>query len=374
LAFDNENNKSTITTTEKNVCANGHKNHVYVANSDITDMMHIGKCEAEGANKYVGTFSTEVTSYNLATKEFTLGYSYPVFDECILNANPMVTYPSITDDQYKCLHYLEKTQDNFYCVTCKFGYTGKILEANTQTYVVCDTPVAGCSSDFYGGFYLNKESYVAHEIDTAVVVPCHSCPSGQIPFYHIAFSNSSDPNVVVPKPFSMNQATVPEVANGNDNQTKCLAPEAASFNMNNVNFTMTFPSNCGIGLVNTSASKDYTSSGTQTLFCLECASGYRKVIDASSHVTTNCEIIPNCDPNRTHHWFNNCSKCLPSYAWTWSSGRGPHFDECVTREIDNCAVVSGVGANQTCKFCAKGFNLVGAHCEKFIVPKCNAFN
>lgn len=88
-------------------------------------------------------------------------------------------------------------------------------------------------------------------------------------------------------------------------------------------------------------------------------------------MVTECKAISNCDPNRTDHWFNSCSKCLNTHAWSYSSG-AINFDNCVTRNIDNCEVVDNTGANQICKYCAKGYDLVYNRCEKNLVAKCGS--
>jgi hypothetical protein len=133
----------------------------------------------------------------------------------------------------------------------------------------------------------------------------------------------------------------PETDNGIDLQIKCLKPEAASFSIDSSKFTLTFPENCGLGLINTFVEKSYTDS-SKTLFCAECQSGFKKIVDANN-VVTQCKVIPNCDPNRTGHWFNNCFKCLNTHAWHWSSNTGTLYDECVVRTIPNCEVVYNNG-------------------------------
>lgn len=141
-----------------------------------------------------------------------------------------------------------------------------------------------------------------------------------------------------------------------------------SFNMNTADFTINFISNCGLALMDTSREKKYTES-VKTIFCVECAPGYKKVVNADN-VTTGCEFIPNCNPNRSDKWFNSCSQCLNSHAWGWDNTKGPLYDVCVEKEIANCMVVDGVGQSQTCKICQKGFRLTNGKCEKFLVPKC----
>lgn len=64
--------------------------------------------------------------------------------------------------------------------------------------------------------------------------------------------------------------------------------------MSDDQFTLSFPANCGLGLFDTSQKKDFTKT-PKSLFCAECAPGYKKVIDADS-VVTQCKAIPNCDP------------------------------------------------------------------------------
>lgn len=82
---------------------------------------------------------------------------------------------------------------------------------------------------------------------------------------------------------------------------------ASSFQMIASQFTLSFPTNCGLGLFDTSKAKDYTKS-PRSLFCAECAPGFKKVVD-ENNVVTQCKQIPNCDAQRNDKWFNNCSKC-----------------------------------------------------------------
>lgn len=60
------------------------------------------------------------------------------------------------------------------------------------------------------------------------------------------------------QPFSMASATPETAANGIDLQIKCLKPEAASFSIDASKFTLTFPENCGLGLIKTNVEKSYT--------------------------------------------------------------------------------------------------------------------
>lgn len=68
-------------------------------------------------------------------------------------------------------------------------------------------------------------------------------------------------------------------------QTRCLAPNANSFQMDVNSFTLTFPANCGLGLFDTSTTKSYTSNLKKSLYCAECQSGYKKVYDNNNIVT-----------------------------------------------------------------------------------------
>lgn len=141
--------------------------------------------------------------------------------------------------------------------------------------------------------------------------------------------------------------------------------------MDPTKFTLTFPENCGLGLVSTTDEKSYTDV-SRTIFCTECQSGYKKVFNANS-IVTQCKVIPNCDPNRTAHWFNNCSKCLSTHAWHWSSTLGTLYDECVVKTIPNCEVVFNDVSAQVCKFCEKGYDLIDGKCEKYTVARCTSY-
>lgn len=276
-----------------------------------------------------------------------------------------------------CQHYTLDT-GIYYCISCKKGYTGKVETEpnNNKNYVTCDTAITGCSTDTYGGFYINRKSEAAHNFKSDLFFTCHKCSSGFIPFLFIDIDTSNN-NVkyLVPTPFKISNDT-PNVTEGsqtsadlNDVQVKCVKPEPASFSMSS--FQKIFPDNCGLGLFNTTVEKSSLGSGESPLYCAECASGYQKIHDQASNVVTECKAISNCDPNRTDHWFNACSKCLNTHAWSYTGG-AINFDNCVTRNIENCEVVDNTGPNQVCKYCAKGFDLINNRCEKHLVAKCGA--
>ena len=49
-------------------------------------------------------------------------------------------------------------------------------------------------------------------------------------------------------------------------------------------FTLSFPANCGLGLFDTSKNKDFTKP-SGSLYCVECAPGYKKIYDTNNIVT-----------------------------------------------------------------------------------------
>lgn len=50
----------------------------------------------------------------------------------------------------------------------------------------------------------------------------------------------------------------PQQNGGDDLQLQCLIPVASSFQMNANQFTLSFPTNCGLGLFDTSINKEFT--------------------------------------------------------------------------------------------------------------------
>lgn len=64
------------------------------------------------------------------------------------------------------------------------------MKNGSDTYVTCDTLIDGCSSELYGGFYLNQRSLLAHDFTSSLFYSCHKCSQNYIPFYHVSMDSN----------------------------------------------------------------------------------------------------------------------------------------------------------------------------------------
>lgn len=197
FSFDDPANKAAIESVMKNNCdaANGDK--IYHNDSAQADQLAVGFCAAGK----IGTYNAFASSFNYALNEFTLGYSYPTYGGCVDYAAGN-SFPPANSATNFCQQYFKKADNNFYCVNCQRGYTGKVEVNGTYSYVTCDTKVDGCTNDIYGGFYIGQKSKDAHDIKTDLFYSCHKCSSTNIPFLHISTVGAKVKHETF-KPFNM---------------------------------------------------------------------------------------------------------------------------------------------------------------------------
>lgn len=136
-------NNSEITNIVSNQCDVANANKIYITDKSSlldADIMKKGLC----ATGEIGVFEESVSSQNPITGEFTNAFSFPVFNSCVTNS-PGLSFPDSTSTASNCLHFIS-SNGKYYCISCKKGYTGKILNdpVNNVNYVTCDTLISGC--------------------------------------------------------------------------------------------------------------------------------------------------------------------------------------------------------------------------------------
>lgn len=88
---------------------------------------------------------------------------------------------------------------------------------NGNPYILCNQLITGCSTDVYGGFFTNRESFVAHGILSELHYSCHSCAPGYLPFLFAPLTSGSTLVQLSFKPFTL-QNNVPDSEGGDELQ------------------------------------------------------------------------------------------------------------------------------------------------------------
>lgn len=371
LTFDSNLVKTEIINKQTNICQDGQVNKVYTTDSSLSDPRMLAKCPANN----FGTYSDAFTTFDINNKSFSNGMNFTIYAACKAvngSLDPQNSFPDFKVSTNKCKHYYEKPANSgkFYCVSCQHGFTGPIKSDGGQTYVDCNKEIQGCQSKQFGGLQIRPQAMTTHGINSQVFFSCHQCTTTTIPFLFAPVTNRvvSWANF---QPFDMTKDIPQSNTTGGDNQIKCVLPIKENFYKTTAT-TVFFPSNCGLGLFDTSKTRDLALANPASWYCVECAPGFKKVLDGNN-VITQCKEIPNCDKNASETWFNTCSKCLNTHVWTWSLANGIHYDECIQKTIPNCLVQFDVAGTPTCKYCQKGFDLIDGKCEQYKVSKCSSY-
>lgn len=261
----------------------------------------------------------------------------------------------------------------FYCVKCKFGYSGILNLDLPEKYLTCEKIIEDCDIDtYYGNIFDNVR------IGTEFV-NCHKCLSkNKIPIIFV------DQNDFMTKPFEFTyeNKTSSNTANDNGQWLQCLEPIAKSFKMDKSLFTQRFPEHCAFGYFSINQNKDYRhfTGHSTSLVCGACKPGYRKILlekNTGNQMVFKCEKIENCENTHKVKWFNSCSKCKQGYAWKFVDTL--QIDICMKVQDINCLFARENDLNKDYSFvrskecieCKKGYSMnYDGICSKLNSPFC----
>ena len=290
--------------------------------------------------------------------------------------NPTATFGKLqeTTKNDNCLYFkLETVNTNpvFACKSCKFGFTGPIVELATGiSEVECVEVVDGCDiSVEYNGALLNSEWLLEiYGFNIPFKFSCHKCTSDkEIPFLNLTFYNQL-------KGYSLDNETPINSTDKNGNMVVCRKPDRSGLAMNTDQFD-SFPDNCALGFYSTDRKKSSNGTVSSSVTCLACKNGFKPLKDFNEYMIIGCEEIDNCHTvDKSEGWFNGCQECAPDYAFDFDPATNLiDYQKCVHTLSQNCLAYDST--NSQCVICDKNYTFNKDDiCEQFSPENCENFN
>lgn len=274
----------------------------------------------------------------------------------------------------RCVACNDNYKLNFAGTSCDSITSDVSGKARNMGYIHTCRSMNTCNTDLmYEGLSADLSSFYS----------CHVCKNAsQIPF--IAVRTDADNSAIVSlNEFGIANSTGSIYNTGsNGSAVTCIEPVYSNFGVLSANFV--FPvTKCALGMVKIDvvanaigASSASTTVANSSIMCTACQPGYKATTTTNSgngnimkYMVSACTEITNCEYSR---WFNACTQCSPTYAFSYNATTGINFSECTLyAENPLCYAVSVVGGVKTCMNCKKGsyMNKDGI-CDLINPPSC----
>ena len=223
-----------------------------------------------------------------------------------------------------------------------------------------------CLPDYLNGISVELQKYFS----------CHKCSDkSKIPFVSIQGGVNTNENTGLQR-YNILTTAGSTLNTYKENETnyssQCLKKDLTEFEFKSSSST-TFPSNCGLGIVNGDLEASDTDSGNSnpeaglSVYCAACEPGYFGSISSKQFHVYQCSEILNCKVKGGA--FNQCDECVKNFAFEYIES-GINYGKCVFNEnVNNCFAYNTVSNN--CEYCNKGYSKnKEKKCEIINAPNC----
>jgi hypothetical protein len=315
-------------------CATGYKGIVNIGHSDW-GLAHI--------------YTTD-TNKQSPTNRFA--FIHECVETSIASANLISVSASIANCKF-----LQKVGSIYGCISCEFGYTGKVVWAGNGYFIESCTAIADCNTNSWfaglGGLPGQLKDSGIQKFPLDFYVSCHKCfDSSKV----VAFERSIGHTRTITNTASLAGLSIwgpaanpPFTATPSENQNICIAIDTSWSMPERCAMIMIIPDMIVQGYINK------IPNALTSVFCVACEPGYRATVDLNGWVLT-CTLIENCIETQ----FNGCKKCKDGMAHGFDPATGLlDFGYCYdTTRSPNClhgyANIYGIFV---CVICKEGFVL-----------------
>ena len=209
------------------------------------------------------------------------------------------------------------------CAKCRYGFRGLVSVTSGLSYVSKCLKDFDCSQvklPFNSGLDMHLSFQTAFPFSVpSALISCYYCKSiTEIPFL---YASNTAGSLTLSNYKMTNSGTLYSGSSSDtdeDYNNQCHNP--GTFKFYNVGAVSSFPTDCGIGMVD--PSKNISASGvSEYLQCLTCKPGFKATF--SGNYISACQTIDNCEQS----WeFGQCSLCKIGYLWKFDSSAN-HIDK-----------------------------------------------
>ena len=226
-----------------------------------------------------------------------------------------------------------------------------------------------CSDEYLNGLSIKLEKFIS----------CHKChESTKIPFVALRIDDSTNTLEGLQK----YQVTLDNSINLNDFNddnvnfsNQCFKSDLSDFGLVD-SANNNFPTNCAIGIINSTLKADTTESNSNSpsanklgIYCGACKPGFKPTVSTPKvFYVEECVAIDNCELSGTA--FNQCDKCVDEFAFDYTTANGIDRSTCIgVSSNKHCYTFNS--ENNKCIICKKGYSLnLENVCELLDAPYC----
>ena len=333
------------------------------------DTGYLGVVDLNSPNWGLGHIYISDLTKQSPTNRFTF------INSCVLTATANSNLITATSPSLTNCKFLQKSGTFYGCVSCKFGYTGKVIWANNAYFIESCNEMTSCDSSKWfiglGGMTGQLKTTGIQTLPLEFYVSCHICkdPTKVVAFERNMGYRRTITNAAQLAGLSIWDPTAnpPYMAAATYDQTICIA----------LNLAWNMPIKCAMLMfvpdMNNLGYVDQLPNSLSNIFCVACEPGYRATVDVNGWVLA-CTLVENCFETQ----FNGCKKCNNGFAFGYDPKTGLiDFGHCHDTTLSPNCLHGFVNVYKVfvCAICKEGFILNRDYlCDPVEINDCLSFS